>query len=49
MEEGIDASHAPARKKAALDYALEGEITNPHLRAFATRRQVRLLAAILPV
>ena len=35
MEEGFDASHAPARKKAALDYALEGEITNPHLRAFA--------------
>ena len=38
-EEGHDASRAPCaalnRKKAALDFALEGEITNPHLRAFA--------------
>ena len=45
MEEGHDtaecreASRAPRaslnRKKAALDFALEGEITNPHLAAFA--------------
>jgi len=38
-EEGHDASRAPCaalnRKKAALDFALEGEITNPHLAAFA--------------
>ena len=38
-EEGHDASRAPCaalnRKKAALDFALEGEITNPHLPAFA--------------
>ena len=37
--EGREASRAPSaslnRKKAALDFALEGEITNPHLAAFA--------------
>ena len=33
--EGCDAAHAPGGKKVGLDYAVEGEITNPHLRAVA--------------